>query len=107
MPGLANAYAATKAALASLAPSLSRELIGRGIRVNAISPGVVDTPLYDKLGIPAEYHTNAMEGIRLGIPLGRLGTTNEIAKAVVFLASDESAFAVGSDFVIDGGGATL
>jgi NAD(P)-dependent dehydrogenase (short-subunit alcohol dehydrogenase family) len=54
-------------------------------------------------GIPHQRHGRHS----LGIPLGRFGTTNEIAKAVVFLASDESAFAVGSDFVIDGGGATL
>jgi NAD(P)-dependent dehydrogenase (short-subunit alcohol dehydrogenase family) len=103
----ANAYAATKAALASLAPSLSRELLPRGVRVNAISPGVIDTPLYGKLGIPQEYFEGAMEGIRAGIPLGRFGTAEEIAKAVVFLASDESGFAVGSDMIIDGGGATL
>ncbi|MBM9506152.1 SDR family oxidoreductase [Actinacidiphila acididurans] len=102
----ANAYAATKAALASLAPSLSRELTGRGVRVNTVSPGVIDTPLYSKLGIPAEYYDSAMEGIRAGIPAGRFGTAREIAAAVVYLASDDSAFALGSDFVVDGG-ATL
>lgn len=102
-----SAYAATKAALASLARSLSRELLDRGVRVNSISPGVIDTPLYTKIGIPEEYAKEAMNRIRTNIPLGRFGTTREIAKLVVFLASDESAFAVGSDFVIDGGGTTL
>jgi NAD(P)-dependent dehydrogenase (short-subunit alcohol dehydrogenase family) len=102
-----SAYAATKAALASLARSLSRELLGHGVRVNAISPGVIDTPLYTKIGIPAEHAEEAMSRIRANIPLGRFGTTYEIAKFVVFLASEESAFAVGSDFVIDGGGTAL
>jgi NAD(P)-dependent dehydrogenase (short-subunit alcohol dehydrogenase family) len=102
-----NAYAATKAALTSLSRSLSRELLARGVRVNTISPGVIDTPLYQKAGIPAEHFDTAMQTIRAGIPLGRFGTVYEIAKAVVFLASDEAAFAVGADFVIDGGSTTL
>jgi len=78
-----------------------------GIRFNAVSPGPVATPLYDKLGIPAEYYDGAMESIRQAIPLGRFGDPRELAAAVVYLASDESGFAVGHDFVIDGGQTAL
>lgn len=103
----ANAYAASKAAVASLAKSLSADLREQGIRFNVVSPGPTDTPLYDKFGILAEYHAGAMEGIRKNIPLGRFGDPREIASAVVFLASDESGFAIGHDLVIDGGQTTL
>lgn len=68
-----------------------------------MSPGPIATPLYDKLGIPAEYRDPAMDTIRSGIPAGRFGEAAEIARAVVYLASDESAFTVGSDLIIDGG----
>ncbi|MEI9982273.1 MAG: SDR family oxidoreductase [Aliidongia sp.] len=98
-----SVYAATKAALISLARTLSGELIGRGIRVNAVSPGPISTPLYGKLGL-AEADLKAMENSILGqLPAGRFGNPSEIAKAVVFLASDEAAFTVGSELVIDGG----
>lgn len=104
----ANAYAATKAAVASFAKSLSADLLtSHGIRFNSVSPGPIATPLYDKLGIPAEYHEGAMEGIRQGIPAGRFGDPAEIAAAVVFLASEESAFVIGHDLVLDGGQTTL
>lgn len=104
----ANAYAATKAAVASFAKSLSADLLtSHGIRFNSVSPGPVATPLYDKLGIPAEYHAGAMEGIRQSIPAGRFGNPAEIAAAVLFLASDDSGFVIGHDFVLDGGQTTL
>jgi NAD(P)-dependent dehydrogenase (short-subunit alcohol dehydrogenase family) len=96
-------YSASKAALISLARTLSGELIGRGIRVNAVSPGPVATLLHDKLGLTGA----ALDGLVAQIPLGRRGSPNEIAQAVVFLASDEGAFAVGSEFVIDGGMSNL
>jgi NAD(P)-dependent dehydrogenase (short-subunit alcohol dehydrogenase family) len=98
-----SVYAATKAALLSLARTLSGELISRGIRVNAVSPGPVATPLHDKLGLTG----NNLDGLVAQIPLGRRGTPNEIAQAVVFLASDEGAFTVGAEFIIDGGMRTL
>jgi NAD(P)-dependent dehydrogenase (short-subunit alcohol dehydrogenase family) len=102
-----SVYAATKAALLSFARTLSGELIGRGIRVNAVSPGPISTPLYGKLGLPAA-DLDKMAGSILGqIPAGRFGEPSEIAKAVVFLASDESKFTVGSELVIDGGMSTL
>jgi NAD(P)-dependent dehydrogenase (short-subunit alcohol dehydrogenase family) len=81
-----SVYAASKAALISMARTLSGELIGRGIRVNAVSPGPVNTPIYGKLGLPAE-QLNAMAGqIQGQIPLGRFGDPVEIAKAIVFFA---------------------
>ncbi|HET6606214.1 MAG TPA: SDR family oxidoreductase [Rhodopila sp.] len=96
-------YAASKAALVSLARTLSGELIGRGIRVNAISPGPVATPLHSKIGLEGA----ALDELVKQIPLGRRGSPNEIAQAVVFLASDAGAFTVGSEFVIDGGMSNL
>ena len=98
-----SVYAATKAGLVSLARTLSGELIGRGIRVNAISPGPVATPLHDKAGLVGD-NLRALVG---QIPLGRRGTPAEVAEAVVFLASDAGAFTVGSEFIIDGGMSNL
>ena len=96
-------YAATKAALLSMARTLSGELIKRGIRVNAVSPGPITTPLYDKLA-PNEADRKAFETYISGqIPAGRFGNAEEVAKAIVFLASDEATFTVGGELVIDGG----
>jgi NAD(P)-dependent dehydrogenase (short-subunit alcohol dehydrogenase family) len=98
-----SVYGASKAGLISLARTLSGELIARGIRVNAVSPGPVTTPLYGKLGLSADDLDKTAAAIRGLVPAGRFGTTTEIAKAVVFLASDESAFTVGAELLIDGG----
>jgi NAD(P)-dependent dehydrogenase (short-subunit alcohol dehydrogenase family) len=102
-----SVYAASKAALLSLARTLSGELVGRGIRVNAISPGPISTPLYSKLGLPEEQLKAVASSIQGQVPAGRFGNPSEIAKAVVFLASDESAFTVGSELLIDGGMSNL
>jgi NAD(P)-dependent dehydrogenase (short-subunit alcohol dehydrogenase family) len=96
-------YGASKAALLSLCRTLSAELIPRGIRVNAISPGPVATPLYNKLGLSAADLKATSEALRNQVPAKRFGNPAEIASAVVFLASDESAFTVGSELIIDGG----
>ncbi len=96
-------YGATKAALLSLSRTLSGELIGRGIRVNAISPGPIATPLYSKLGLSATDLKDTSEAIQNQVPAKRFGKPSEIASAAVFLASDESAFTVGSELIIDGG----
>lgn len=96
-------YSASKAGLIALARSLSGELLPRGIRVNAISPGPVATALHGKIGMDDE----GIASLVAQIPLGRRGYPEEIAKAAVFLASDESAFTVGSEFIIDGGMSTL
>jgi NAD(P)-dependent dehydrogenase (short-subunit alcohol dehydrogenase family) len=102
-----SVYSASKAGLISLARTLSGELLGRGIRVNAVSPGPVATPIYDKLGLTGADLDAAKEGIRAQIPLGRYGTPSEIASAIVHLASDESAYTVGSEIIIDGGMSNL
>ena len=98
-----SVYAASKAALLSLARTFSGELIGRGIRVNAVSGGPTATPLYRKLGMGQ----TELQGLQQQIPAGRLGSPAEIAEAVVYFASDASAYAVGSELVIDGGMSNL
>lgn len=98
-----SVYAATKAAFLSMSRTLSSELLDRGIRVNAVSPGPVQTPLYDKLGIPDAYRAQVNQDIVASIPAGRFGTAEEIAKAVIYLASDESRWTVGSELIVDGG----
>ncbi|MDB5526211.1 MAG: short-chain dehydrogenase [Rhizobium sp.] len=102
-----SVYAATKAALLSMARTLSGELIDRGIRVNAISPGPISTPLYSKLGLTEEGAKTMANGVLAQVPAKRFGTPSEIAKAVVFLASDEASFTVGAELQIDGGMGTL
>ena len=103
--GMANTsvYGATKAAILSFARTLSGELIGRGIRVNAVSPGPISTPLYNKLGLPEAELKKVAASIQGQIPVGHFGTPSDIAQAAVFLASDEASFIVGSELVIDGG----
>jgi NAD(P)-dependent dehydrogenase (short-subunit alcohol dehydrogenase family) len=98
-----SVYGAAKAALLSLTRTLSGELIARGIRVNAVSPGPIATPLYSKLGLAEADLETVSASIRSQVPAGRFGTPAEIARAIVFLASDESAFIVGSELLIDGG----
>jgi NAD(P)-dependent dehydrogenase (short-subunit alcohol dehydrogenase family) len=98
-----SVYAATKAGLLSLARTLSGELIARGIRVNAVSPGPVTTPLYGKLGLAPADLEKVAAGILAQVPARRFGEASEIAKAVVFLASDEASYTVGAELVIDGG----
>ena len=102
MPG-SSIYAATKGALITLARTLSGELVGRGIRVNAVSPGPIATPLHGKIGMDDA----AIRSLVAQIPAGRRGDPAEVADAVVFFASDESAFTVGSELIIDGGMSTL
>jgi NAD(P)-dependent dehydrogenase (short-subunit alcohol dehydrogenase family) len=102
-----SVYAASKAALISLAKTLSAELLPRGVRVNVISPGPVTTPLHGKLGIAADALADTTEQIRSQVPLGRFGEPAEIAATVLHLASPESAFIVGAEIIADGGMITL
>jgi NAD(P)-dependent dehydrogenase (short-subunit alcohol dehydrogenase family) len=94
-----SVYSASKAALLSLVRTLSADLAGRGIRVNAVSPGPVETPIFGRTGLPEE----AKQGFGEQVPLKRLGRPEEIAKAVLFLASSDSSFLVGTEIVADGG----
>lgn len=98
-----SVYAASKAALISLAKTLSGELISRGIRVNVVSPGPVQTPLYGKLGVPADQLDALAAGIQAQVPLKRFGTPDEVASAVVYLSSPAAAFIVGTELIVDGG----
>ncbi len=103
--GMANSsvYAASKAALLSLARTLSAELVGRNIRVNAISPGPVTTPIFGRMGLGAEALEQIRQGIASQVPMKRFGRPEEIAKAALFLASSDSSFLLGSEIVADGG----
>ncbi len=98
-----SVYAASKAALRSLARTLSADLVDRGIRVNVISPGPVSTPIFDRLGLTREALEALAANVQQQIPIRRFGDPHEIAHAAVFLASDESAFFVGAELVADGG----
>ena len=102
-----SVYGASKAALLSLARTLSGELISRGIRVNAVSPGPISTPLYSKLGLSEADLGSVAASIQSQVPARRFGKPSEIAHAIVFLASDESAFMVGAELLIDGGMSNL
>jgi NAD(P)-dependent dehydrogenase (short-subunit alcohol dehydrogenase family) len=102
-----SVYSATKAALRSLARTLSGELIARGVRVNTLSPGPVATPIYGKLGLPDAALQEMSQSILKQLPAGRFADPADIAHAAVFLASDESAYAIGSELVMDGGFTTL
>lgn len=98
-----SVYGASKAALLSLVRTLSGELISRGIRFNAVSPGPIQTPLYSKLNLSATELEATSQALKNQLPIKRFGRPAEIASAVVFLASDEAAFMVGGELVIDGG----
>ncbi|MFH3479104.1 SDR family oxidoreductase [Xanthobacter variabilis] len=98
-----SAYAASKAGLLSLARTLSGEFIKRGIRVNGLSPGPTETPALGKLGLSGDDEAKLRQEIRALVPLGRLGRDWELAKAAVFLASEESGFVVGTELLVDGG----
>jgi len=102
-----SVYAAGKAALISLTRTMSGERLSRGVRVNVVSAGPIATPLLKRAGLSDEQLKAVQHSIQGQIPLGRFGEPAEIASAVVFFASDESAFTVGSELVIDGGMSTL
>lgn len=98
-----SVYAASKAALISLAKTLSAELLPAGVRVNVVSPGPVATPLYGRLGMEAAQLDQMAAAIQTQIPLQRFGTPEELASAVLFMSSADSAFVVGTELIIDGG----
>ena len=102
-----SVYSATKAAVRSFARNWTLDLKDRQIRVNAVSPGVVPTPAYNLMGLTDEQIQGFVANQLNTIPLGRVGTTDEVAKAVVFLASDDSSFVNGIELFVDGGMAQI
>jgi len=98
-----SVYSATKAAIRSFARTWTTDLKDRRIRVNAVSPGSTDTPGLSDLLASGEAGRERLKMISSSIPLGRLGTSDEIAKAVVFLASDDSSYITGTELFVDGG----
>jgi len=99
----ASAYSATKAALRSLARGFSADLLERGIRVNVLSPGPIETPIFDRLGMPQENVDGMKEYLASSVPVKRMGTAEEMAKGFLFLASDDSSYMLGGEIVLDGG----
>ncbi|PSL26974.1 glucose 1-dehydrogenase [Chitinophaga ginsengisoli] len=100
-PGMAI-YSAAKAAVASLAKGLSLDLMEKRIRVNVLSPGTIDTPVFDKLAPKDQVDQVKQLWVNL-IPAGRIGQPADIGQAAVFLASDESSFILGTEILVDGG----
>lgn len=105
-PGL-SILSASKAAVRSLARTLSAELLEQGIRVNAVSPGAIMTPIHGKTGMSSEQLAAFAERVQNAIPLRRFGQPDEVAQAVLFLASDRSAYMLGAEIAMDGGFAQL
>jgi NAD(P)-dependent dehydrogenase (short-subunit alcohol dehydrogenase family) len=99
-----SVYSATKAAVRSLARTLSAELVkSRGIRVNVVSPGPIQTPIFGRMGLTEQQAQEFGSSVVASVPLGRVGQPEEIANTVVFLVSDDSSYIVGSEIVVDGG----
>ena len=98
-----SVYNATKAAVRSFARTWTSDLKQRKIRVNSISPGPIETPIFGKLGLSEEQLAQFAGPFLSQMPLGRVGKSEEVAAAAVFLASDESSFITGVDLCVDGG----
>lgn len=99
----ASAYAATKAALRSLARTAATELVGRGIRVNTVAPGPIVTPIFGRTGLPQEAIDEFAKGVLAQVPMKRFGQPEEIAAAVAFLASQDASYITGVEINVDGG----
>ncbi len=100
-------YSATKAAVRSFARTAAAELQGRGIRVNAVAPGPIETPIFGRSGLTEEQIEGFKQGIGSRVPLRRIGRPEEIAGAVAFLASDDASYITGVELNVDGGLANL
>lgn len=102
LPGL-SILAATKAATRSLVRTLGAELAPRGIRVNAVSPGTIATPFYGKIGLSEQQLSETAANLQAKVPMKRFGEAAEIAKSVLYLASDDASYVTGVELVVDGG----
>ena len=102
LPGT-TVYGATKAAVVNMAKTMSADLAERGIRVNAVSPGPVETPIFGRAGISSEQSRETKEWLQNQTLVKRMAEPEEIAEAVLYLSSDVSSFVVGTELVIDGG----
>lgn len=102
-----SALSASKAAVHSFTRGWSRELLDRRIRVNAVSPGAMDTPIHAKTGMDPDALATFASRVAHSIPLGRFGTAKNIAEAALFLASNRSAYMLGAEIAVDGGFAQL
>jgi NAD(P)-dependent dehydrogenase (short-subunit alcohol dehydrogenase family) len=102
LPGT-TVYGATKAAVVNMAKTMSADLAERGIRVNAVSPGPVETPIFGRAGISSEQSRQTKEWLQNQTLVKRMAEPQEIAEAVLYLSSDVSSFVVGTELVIDGG----
>ena len=98
-----SVYSATKAAVRSFARGWTNDLKARKIRVNALSPGPIDTPILSKAGLTAEQAEGWKDSLKASVPLGRIGRSEEIATVVLFLASDDSSYITGIELTVDGG----
>jgi len=98
-----SVVSATKAAVRSLTRTLASELLPRKIRVNAISPGVITTPIFGRLGVPKEVAEEIGKSLQEKIPFKRFGGPEEVAKAVAFLASSDASYITGIELAVDGG----
>ncbi len=99
----ASAYSATKAALRSLARTAAAELVGRGIRVNAVAPGPIVTPILGRSGLPKEAIDEFTKGVTADVPMKRFGQPEEVASVVAFLASQDASYITGVEINVDGG----
>ena len=108
-PGGAGHYAASKGGMHSMARAMATELSPRGIRINVVAPGPIKTPISERSPLPAEVVAAFMKKLESSVPLGRFGEAEEVAKVVLFLASDDSSYVHATEIIVDGGvsGATF
>lgn len=96
-------YSASKAAVDNMTRSMARDLVEYGIRVNAVSPGPIETPIFDKMDLSAEEKSATTEQIASMVPMARFGQVGEVANIVAFLASDKATYVTGANYSVDGG----